>query len=81
MYQRPSDLYAQLLRPVEVRTRHAALFRFYDTFSVSDSYDFVSKAHSAGVASDSVVVVLRYGIDCFFGGLSFGGSPFGGRIV
>ncbi len=29
-------------------------------------------------------VLLRFydtRVDCFFGGLSFGGSPFGGRIV
>lgn len=72
---RPSDLYAQLLRPVgvcgakfvfsDVRTEHTVLLRFYDTFSVSDS----------------VAVSLRSRTDCFFGGLSFGGSPFGGRIV
>lgn len=129
MHQRPSDLYAQLLRTVgvygaeftfsDVRTRHAALLRFYDTFLASDSavigvtslsleqagsldaqlytfkvglkgyapasdavtFLFGSTAHSDGVASDSVAVGLRYFIDCFFGGLSFGGSPFGGRIV
>lgn len=129
MRLRPSDLYAQFLRPVsvygaeftfsDVRTRHAALLRFYDTFSASDSavigitslsleqagstdtqlytfriglrdpasvvdtltFTFGSRAHSGGVASDSVAVGLRYLIDCFFGGLSFGGSPFGGRIV
>ena len=75
MRLRPSDLYAQLLRPVgvcgakfafsDVCTEHAVLLRFYDTFS----------------ASDSVVVSLRSRMDCTFGGLSFGGSPFGGRIV
>jgi len=129
MHLRPSDFYAQLLRPVgvhgaeftfsDVRNRHMALLRFYDTFSVSDfpafdvafsslehagstdtqlytfriglrhpasvvdtlAFTFGSRAHSGGVASDSVAVGLRYLIDCFFGGLSFGGSPFGGRIV
>lgn len=185
MRLRPSDLYAQLLRPVgvygaefnlsDVRTRHAALLKFYDTFAASDFYafDMVSSvfeqvaaadvqlytfriglkdsapavdrvaftfhsgwsdsvslqertsigmvirfrdsvfagsgvnisggpylgsadyqpvadymksfftvgARSNGVASDSVAVGMRYLIDCFFGGLSFGGSPFGGRIV
>lgn len=185
MRLRPSDLYAQLLRPVgvygaefnlsDVRTRHAALLKFYDTFSASDfcvfdmmspvleqigandaqfytfriglkdyapavdrvSFTFYSDwsdyvslqgrisigmvirfrdsvfagsgvnisggpylgsadyqpvadymksfftvgARSTGVASDSVAVGMRYLIDCFFGGLSFGGSPFGGRIV
>ena len=75
MRLRPSDFYAQLLRPVgvcgakfvfsDVRTEHAVLLRFYDTFS----------------ASDSVAVSLRSRTDCSFGGLSFGGSPFGGRIV
>ena len=75
MRLRPSDLYAQLLRPVgvcgakfvfsDVCTGHAVLLRFYDTFS----------------ASDSVAVSLRSRTDCSFGGFSFGGSPFGGRIV
>ena len=101
MRLRPSDLYVQLLRPVgvcgakfvfsDVRTEHAVLLRFYDTFSASDSAvtsltslfleHAGGTAHGDGVVSDSVVVSLRPLMDCSFGGLSFGGSPFGGRIV
>lgn len=185
MRLRPSDLYAQLLRPVgvygaefnlsDVRTRHAAFLKFYDSFGALDSshFDITSKVpelvtlgdvqsyaflvglrevaqafdsvsftfnsdwsehvnlqehvfsvmvarfrdfvlagsamnisggpylgsseyqpvedtikssfttgiSSVGVSSDSVAVGMRYLIDCFFGGLSLGGSPFGGRIV
>ena len=95
MRLRPSDLYVQLLRPVgvcgakfvfsDVRTGHAVLLRFYDTFSASDSavtsLTSLLLEQAGGVVSDSVAVSLRPLMDCSFGGLSFGGSPFGGRIV
>ena len=95
MRLRPSDLYVQLLRPVgvceakfvfsDVRTEHAVLLRFYDTFSASDSavtsLTSLLLEQAGEVVSDSVAVSLRSSTDCFFGGLSFGGSPFGGRIV
>lgn len=41
----------------------------------------VIKRKSFAVASDSVVFGVRYLVDFYFGGLSFGGSPFGGRIL
>lgn len=66
MHLRPSDFYAQLLRPVGVRARHMAPLK---------------PAHSVGVVSDSVAIGLWYRSGFSFGGLSFGGSSFGGRVV
>ena len=70
MRLRPSDLYAQLLRPVgvcgaefafsDVRTEHTVLLRFYDTFSASDSAvtSLTSLFYDTFSASDSAVTGL-----------------------
>lgn len=42
---------------------------------------FVAAVGDTSTTSDNVVIGIRYLIDCFFGGLSFGGSPFGGRAI
>lgn len=175
MQLRLTDLYAPLMRPTEIRTRHSGLFRFYDWAVASDvcyfditsgvpesvgavdvrhffmqirnpdfvlpqdliavaiggrwadstdvldvihcnftvtfqdsvvtssnvglsvgpnsssneavaSYDktlfhFGSGVGSVGLAADAVVLGMRYLIDCFYGGISFSGCPFGGRIL
>ena len=75
MRLRPSDLYTQLLRPVGV---YGAEFRLSDVQPCKimpfQLFEIVRPA-------DNVVIGVRYDVDCFFGGLSFGGSAFGGRTI
>lgn len=54
-----------------------------DTSFASDAFYSSFEAGMSGVclAADTVILGMRYLIDCFFGGFSFGGSPFGGRVL
>lgn len=54
-----------------------------ETATVSDKalFGFKSGVGSVSLASDAVVFGMRYLIDCFYGGISFSGCPFGGRIL
>lgn len=66
-----------------LRAYHAFFFRPFEAASAEDSV-YISvcmvPAPDELSPSDAVFFGSRYGIDCFFGGLSFGGSPFSGRI-
>lgn len=53
----------------------------YQATSDSTAYSYKSRVVSVGLPTDVVVFGMRHLVDCFYGGLSFGGGPFAGRIA
>ena len=66
-----------------LRAYHVFFFRPFESVGVKDSVQIsvcmVPPPDELSL-SDAVFFGSRHSIDCFFGGLSFGGSPFSGRI-
>lgn len=66
-----------------LRAYHVFFFRPFESVGVKDSVQIsvcMVPPPDELSPSDAVFFGSRHSIDCFFGGLSFGGSPFSGRI-